>query len=144
MQLRTCFALVPLLGLVGCAPPPTVTKGTFTGSYSLLMQRGSADVVVKSTGTGSYVVTNYAMDHPMGQRPDTEATFTTPAGTFAITDKGIPDGLLINGTKYTYSYGPNNGRIKITIDEKGNVTMDDPNAKEPKGGPPDGPPEPKG
>lgn len=127
MQLRTTLLAVPLLALVGCAPPPTVTKGTFTGSHTLTMQRGSADVVVKATGTGSYVVTNYAMGHPMGPRPDTEATFTTPAGTFKITDKDVKDGMLINGKPYpNLTANSGSGRLTITIDEKGAITVTDP------------------
>jgi hypothetical protein len=132
---RSFLPFVPLLVAAGCAPPPTVTKGTFTGSHTLTMQRGSADVIVRTTGTGTYTITNYSMDHPMGQRPDTEATFTTPAGKFVISDKGASDGLFVNGVKYTYSTGPHARRIAVTIDEKGAVGVDDPNAKEPKGEP---------
>src|SRR5262245_44899852 len=36
--------------LAGCAPPPLVTKGTFTKSYTLTMQREAMDVVVETAG----------------------------------------------------------------------------------------------
>lgn len=133
MPLRSLLLAVPLLALVGCGSSPTVTKGTFTRMFTLTMQRGSVDIVVRTDSTGTYVITNYSMDHPMGQRPDTEATFTTPAGTFAITDKGVPDGLLINGKAY-----PNRGsgsavhRLSIAIDESGTITVTDPTPPEEK------------
>ena len=138
MTRRLSPLLLFAVGAVGCAPPPTVTKGTFTGSHTLTIQRGSAEVVVKANGPASYVVTNYAMDHTMGQRPDTEATFTTSAGTFVITDKGNKDGMTINGKQFPTLGAGSGGRITVTIDEQGAITMTDstPKEQEPKADPP--------
>jgi hypothetical protein len=122
--------------LVGCTPAPIVTKGTFTTSYTLTMQRGSVDVVVQTSGPASYTVTNYAMDHPMGPRPDTEATFTTPAGTFVVSDRNLPAvGLTINGTFYPEPLTTVE-RSTITIDAKGVVTVNPPKAAAPQGNKP--------
>src|SRR5262245_33789670 len=85
--LGSLFALAVVLG---CSPPPKVTTGTFTTSYTVHVDREHVDVVVLTSGPATYEVKNYAMDHPMGQRPDTEATVRTPAGRFAITDRGAP------------------------------------------------------
>ena len=133
---RVRNAVVLLLAFApGCGPPPpTVTEGTFTDSYTLTMQRGITDVVVKTSGAGSYRVTNYRMDHPMGKRPDTEATFKTSAGTFVVSDRGLTeDGVKINDTFYKYPEPSEvNGRGKVVIDERGGVTVHAPKA-EPKG-----------
>ena len=97
-------------------------------------QRRPAQGPAAAPSPASYVITNYSMNHPMGQRPDTEATYTTPAGTFKITDKEVKDGMLINGQPYpNLTAGSGTGRLTITIDEKGAITVDDPTAKdEPK------------
>jgi hypothetical protein len=117
--------------LAGCARGPVVTKGTFDTSYTLTMQRGSADVVVQTSGPASYTVSNYSMDHPMGQRPDTEAVFKTPAGTFNISDRNDKEGLTINGTHFPYPID-RNGRYTITIDAQGTIKTDAPKADERK------------
>jgi hypothetical protein len=130
---RNAVALLPML-VVGCGPPPpTVTEGTFTDSYTLTMQRGTTDVEVKTSGPATYRVTNYRMDHPMGKRPDTEATFKTSAGTFVVSDRGLTeDGVKINDTFYKYPEPSEvNGRGKVVIDERGGVTVHAPKA-EPK------------
>jgi hypothetical protein len=122
--------------LTGCAPAPVVTKGTFDASYTLTMQRGSVDVVVQTSGPASYTLTNYSMDHPMGRRPDTEATFTTPAGTFVVSDRNLKEaGLTINGTFYPEP-APAEGRSTITIDARGGITVNPPKAAAPQGGKP--------
>jgi hypothetical protein len=123
--------LMVIVCLTGCTPPPVVTKGTFTTSYTLTMQRESVDVVVQTSGPASYAVTNYNRDHPMGRPPDTEATFTTPAGTFVVSDRSLAKpGLTINGVFYPESTAPN-GRTTITIDPKGVVTVKSPEAAGP-------------
>jgi len=125
-------AVLMLVCFLGCTPPPTVTKGKFTTSYTLTMQRGSVDVVVRTSGPATYAVTNYAMDHPMGRRPDTEATFKTPAGTFVVSDRNLQEaGLTINGTFYPEPT-PSGGRSTITIDEKGQITVEKAKAAEPQ------------
>jgi uncharacterized protein (TIGR03067 family) len=126
-------AAVLLVCPIGCAPAPTVTKGTFTNSFTLTMQRGSVDVVVQTSGPANYTLTQYAMDHPMGKRPDTEATFTTPAGTFMVSNRNLAEaGLTINGTFYPE---PTNmtSRSTITIDPQGAVTVQPPKATPPVG-----------
>ncbi|MBP3959659.1 hypothetical protein J8F10_30810 [Gemmata sp. G18] len=126
--------IVLLVCLGGCSPSPTITKGTFTDSYTLTMQRGSMDVVVRTSGAAQYTVTNYAMNHPMGQRPDTEATFTTPAGTFVISDRNVTEaGLKINGTFYPQPPSVST-RSTILIDSQGVITVQP--AKEPAVAPP--------
>jgi hypothetical protein len=120
--------LITIICLGGCAPPPVVTKGTFATSYTLTMQRGAVDVVVQTSGPASYAVTNYNMDHPMGRRPDTEATFTTPAGTFVVSDRNLTQpGLTINGIFYPQPQAAD-GRTTITIDAKGVITVKPPRA----------------
>jgi hypothetical protein len=120
--------------IAGCTPPPTVTNGTFNDSYTLTMQRGTTDVVVKTSGPASYRVTNYRMDHPMGKRPDTEATITTPAGTFRISDRNVAeDGVMINGTLYKYPERTEvNGRSTIVIDERGGISIHPPQPEAPR------------
>ena len=131
MRVRNAPVFV-LMGLVGCTPAPVVTKGTFDSTYTLTMQRGSVDVVVRTSGPATYTVTNYAMDHPMGRRPDTEATFKTPAGTFVVSDRNLQEaGLTINGTFYPEPT-PSGGRSTITIDEKGQITVEKAKAAEPQ------------
>jgi hypothetical protein len=132
MRIRNTIVL--MLGcLAGCTPAPVVTKGTFATSYTLTMQRGSVDVVVQTAGPASYTLTNYSMDHPMGPRPDTEATFTTPAGTFVVSDRNLTvAGLTINGTFYPEP-PPAVGRSTITIDTKGVVTVNPPKIAVPQG-----------
>lgn len=119
MKCHLPLALAILAG--GCAPGPTVSKGTFNTPYTLTLQRDNIEIVVQTSGTASYTITNYSMDHPMGKRPDTEAVFTTPAGVFTISDKGQTGGVLINNVFY-----PHNAaamvRTTITIDPKGAVT----------------------
>jgi hypothetical protein len=135
MTVRFAAAL-SLACLAGCAPRPTVTKGTFAASHTLTMQRGSIDVLVKTTGPATYAVTNHRMDHPMGRRPDTEATFTTPAGTFSVSDRGLSEpGVSVNGTFYPVPPRPE-GRTTVTIDEKGGVTVSPPKEAAPQGGKP--------
>lgn len=111
-----------LIVAVGCTPGPTVTSGTFEKSHTLTMQRGSVDVVVETAGPATFRVTNYRMDHPMGRRPDTEATFKTPAGTFEVSNRGQEgESLTINGILQKVPLaGP---RTSITIDAKGKITM---------------------
>jgi hypothetical protein len=124
-----------LVCLTGCTAAPVVTKGTFDASYTLTMQRGSVDVVVQTSGPASYTLTNYSMDHPMGRRPDTEATFTTPAGTFVVSNRNLKEaGLTINGTFYPEPV-PAEGRSTITIDAQGGITVNPPKAA-PQGGKP--------
>ena len=126
-------AVLMLVCFLGCTPPPTVTKGKFTTSYTLTMQRGSVDVVVRTSGPATYAVTNYAMDHPMGRRPDTEATFKTPAGTFVVSDRNqTAPGLTINGVFYPEPPSAT-ARSTITIDAKGVVTVNPPKAPAPGG-----------
>ena len=135
MRVRNAPVLV-IACLVGCTPAPRVTKGAFATSYTLTMQRGSVDVVVQTSGPASYTLTNYNMDHPMGPRPDTEATFTTPAGTFVVSDRNLTAaGLTINGTFYAEPPSAT-GRSTITIDAKGVVTVNPPGAAGPQGGKP--------
>ena len=113
MRIRT--AVVLLLAFVpGCGPPPpTVTEGTFTDSYTLTMQRGSTDVVVKTSGAGTYRVTNYRMDHPMGNVP-TPRRRSRLRRTFVVSDRGVTeDGVKINDTFYKYP-----GRPKSTAAER--------------------------
>jgi hypothetical protein len=117
--------------LAGCTQAPTVTRGNFDTSYTLTMQRGSADVVVQTSGPASYTITNYRMNHPMGPRPDTEATFKTPAGTFTISDRDDKDGVTINGKHFIYPTNQS-GRYVITIDAQGTIKADEPKAEERK------------
>jgi len=135
MRVRYAVLLV-FACLAGCTPGPVVTKGTFTTPYTLTMQRGSVDVIVQTSGPASYALTNYRMDHPMGRRPDTEATFTTPAGTFVVSDRNLTaPGLTINGVFYPEA--PASGvRSTITIDAQGVVTVNPPGAAGPQGGKP--------
>jgi hypothetical protein len=121
-----------LVALAGCSPSPDVATGTFTGSYTLTMQRGSVDVVVQTSGPASYKITRYSMDHPMGRRPDTEATFTTPAGTFVVSNRDLAaEGLTINGTFYPEPV-PRTGRSAITIDPRGAIAVNPPTAAPPQ------------
>lgn len=107
----------------GCTPPPKITEGTFTGSYELTMQRGSMDVVVYTSGPAKYRITNHAMNHPMGPRPNTEAVFTTPAGTFNVSSHGDNDlGVIVNGTLYPEP-PDRDGRSQVVIDAQGNVSV---------------------
>jgi hypothetical protein len=131
--MRICNAIVLVfVCLAGCTPAPVVTKGTFTTSYTLTMQRGSADVVVQTSGPASYTLTNYSMDHPMGRRPDTEATFTTPAGTFVVSNRNLKEtGLTINGTFYPEPASANS-RSTVTIGAQGVITVQPPQAAEPQ------------
>jgi hypothetical protein len=124
-------ALLILACFLGCTPPPKVKSGKFDTSYTLTMQRGSVDVVVQASGPATYAVTNYAMDHPMGPRPDTEATFVTPAGKFVVSDRNLKDGLTINGTLYPERVS-SDGRTTITIDAKGQITVEKPKAAPPQ------------
>ena len=114
--LFTCVA-------AGCAPAPTITEGTFNDSYELTMQRGSMDVVVKTSGPARYKITQHAMSHPMGPRPNTEAMFTTPAGTFNVSSNGQNDlGVIVNGVLYPEP-PDRDGRSKVVIDERGEITV---------------------
>src|SRR5262245_8013198 len=123
MRVLSAFAFV-LVCLAGCSPPPTVTKGTFDKSYTLTMQREPALVVVETSGPATYTVTNYAMEHPMGQRPDTEAVFTTPAGTFRVSDRGVKErGVNINNTFYPMPQSTSDSLSTVTIDVNGNITV---------------------
>ena len=136
MRVRYAVLLV-FACLAGCTPGPVVTKGTFTTPYTLTMQRGSVDVIVQTSGPASYALTNYRMDHPMGRRPDTEATFTTPAGTFVVSDRNLTaPGLTINGVFYPEPPPPAVGRSTITIDAQGVVTVNPPVAAARQGGKP--------
>lgn len=113
-----CFAAI-----VGCTPPPAMTKGTFTESYMLTMQRGTIDVTVQTSGPAKYIISQYAMDHPMGKRPDTEAKFTTPAGSFLVTNRNqSAEGVTVNGTFYPQPEDAT-GRSQIIIDKQGKVTF---------------------
>jgi hypothetical protein len=135
MRVRNAPVIV-LVCLVGCTPAPVVTKGTFTTSYTLTMQRGSVDVLVQTSGPASYTITNYRMDLPMGPRPDTEATFVTPAGTFVVSDRNQKaPGLAINGTFYPEPPSATS-RSTIVIDAKGVVTAKPPKVPAPAGGGP--------
>lgn len=108
---------------VGCSPPPKVTEGKFTDSYELTMQRGSLDVVVKTSGPARYKITQHAMTHPMGSRPNTEGTFTTPAGTFQVSSHGDNDlGVIVNGVLYPEP-SERGVRSKLVIDEEGGITV---------------------
>lgn len=121
-------AAIALACLAGCTPAPGVTRGTFDTAYTLTMQRGSVDVVVQTSGPATYAVTNYRMDHPMGRRPDPEATFVTPAGTFVVSDRNLQEaGLTINGTFYPEPPAAD-GRSTITIDARGGITVSPPKA----------------
>jgi hypothetical protein len=121
-----------LVALAGCSPSPEVATGTFTGSYTLTMQRGSVDVVVQTSGPASYRITQYSMDHPMGRRPDTEAMFTTPAGTFVVSNRNLAaEGLTINGTFYPEP-ASRTGRSAITIDPRGAIAVNPPKAAPPQ------------
>jgi hypothetical protein len=132
MRVRNAPVFV-LVCLVGCTPAPVVTKGTFNSTYTLTMQRGSVDVVVQTSGPASYTLTNYGMAHPMGPRPDTEATFTTPAGTFVVSDRNQKaPGLTINGVFYLEPAAAT-GRSTITIDAQGVVTVNPPKEPAPRG-----------
>jgi hypothetical protein len=64
----------------------------------------------------------------MGKRPDTEATFKTPAGTFEVSDRGVTEnGVKINGTFHKYPEPSEvNGRSKVVIDERGEITVHPP------------------
>lgn len=128
VAMRFYFAcLLGIVCLAGCARAPIVTKGKFDTTYTLIMQRGSADVVVQTSGPASFQITNYQMNHPMGSRPDTEATFKTPAGTFNISDRNNTSGLTINGKQFDYPTDLN-GRYLITIDAQGTIKADEPKA----------------
>ena len=131
MRIRNVILLV-IVCLAGCSRGPVVTKGKFTTSYTLNMQRGAVDVVVQTSGPASYTITQYQMNHPMDSRPDTDATFVTPAGTFAVSNRSLLDaGLNINGVFYPE---PDvTGRSTITIDPKGVITLSSPKAAEPPG-----------
>lgn len=120
--------LVAAVGAVGCSSPPTITEGEFNGTFTLAVQRGAMDVVVRTSGPAKYKVSNYSMNHPMGPRPDTEATFTTPAGTFAVSNKGLTEpGLLVNGVFYAEPQTENrSGRAVLMIDAQGNITVQPP------------------
>jgi len=122
MRVLSAFAFV-LVCLAGWSPPPTVTKGTFDKSYTLTMQRGSYLVVVETSGPATYTITNYAMEHPMGSRPDTEAVFTTPAGTFRVSDRGVKErGVNINDTFYPVPQSSSDELSVVIIDANGNIT----------------------
>lgn len=128
--------LFVILSVSGCVPTPApaVIKGTFTKSYTLTMQRGAIDVVVRTSGPATYEITNHRMSHPMGPRPDTEATFVTPAGTFVISNRDLQEaGLMINAAFYPEPPSVA-GRSTLTIDAKGVVTLFTPSA--PKAGGP--------
>lgn len=107
----------------GCSPQPKVTTGTFNDSYELTMQRGAMDVVVQTSGPATYTVTNYAMSHPMGPRPNTEAVFVTPAGTFKVSSNGDNDlGVIVNGVLYPEP-PDRTGRSQVVIDAQGSVSV---------------------
>jgi hypothetical protein len=106
----------------GCAKPPKVTKGRFNTSYTVTIQRGCTQVVVLTSGPARFIQKDYWMDHPMGQRPDTEAAVTTPAGKFIITDRNLgKPGVSINGTYYPDPI-PCLGQT-ITIGPSGAITV---------------------
>jgi hypothetical protein len=89
------------------------------------------DVVVETSGPASYTHTHYHRDHPMGPPSDTEATFTTPAGTFVVSDRNMPSpGLTINGTFYPEL--DRLSRTTITIDAEGGITVSPPKAPVPQ------------
>lgn len=119
------IAPVALVLFVGCTPAPSVSHGRFNDSFTLTMQRGSAEILFKTSSPGRFTVTNHRMDHPMGKRPDTEATVVTSAGTFRVTDKDEQKlGVHINDRFFEYL--PTSEivmRTLIVVDEKGDITV---------------------
>ncbi|MBY0461410.1 MAG: hypothetical protein K2V38_29185 [Gemmataceae bacterium] len=111
-----------LVGLVGGAPP-TVTEGTFDESYELGIQRGSMDVKVETSGPATYKIPSYPMERPTGPRPDTEAAFVTPAGTFKVSNRKLQEpGISVNGTFYPEPPRAN-GLARLVVDRQGAVTV---------------------
>ena len=125
---RAASALV-LLTVLGCTPAPAVTTGKFDTSHTLTMQRGSVSVVVETSGPATFKITDHRMDHPMDRRPDTEAEYKTPAGTFKISNREQQgEQLTINGK--LFEVPPAGEPTTITIDAKGGITMVTPKAKD--------------